>query len=224
MPEALKLPIDHPILVSDFDGTMTRHDFFQLVGERLAPPGTERHWDDYVHGRITHFDALARTFADARADESAYDAILAAQELDPDLAAELAALRAAGWEVVVISNGCLWYIERHLVRAGVEMEVYANPGRLVDGRLIMDWPTGSRFFSPETGIDKAEVVRAAQEGGRTVAFAGDGRPDLAPALLVPPDLRFARSTLAELLRERGEPFRPYERWAEVARALRGESR
>jgi len=29
-------------LVTDFDGTLTRHDFFDLVRQRLVPPGTPR--------------------------------------------------------------------------------------------------------------------------------------------------------------------------------------
>ena len=32
------------VLVSDFDGTMTRRDFYQLVAERLLPPGTPDYW------------------------------------------------------------------------------------------------------------------------------------------------------------------------------------
>jgi len=55
-----------------------------------------------------------------------------------------------------------------------------------------------------------------------VAFAGDGRPDLEAALLVEPGLRFARGWLAKELGRRGEGFRPFERWAEVAGALIGE--
>ena len=34
------------ILVSDFDGTMTRRDFYQLVAERLLPPGTPEPYHD----------------------------------------------------------------------------------------------------------------------------------------------------------------------------------
>ena len=52
-----------------------------------------------------------------------------------------------------------------------------------------------------------------------VAFAGDGRPDLRPALLVPPQLRFARGWLAEALSERGEKFHPFEHWSEIADQL-----
>ncbi len=86
----------------------------------------------------------------------------------------------------------------------------------------MELPTGSPFYSRQTGIDKSAVVRAARAGGRRVAFAGDGLPDLAPALLVPEGDRFAKGNLAEALRAKGEGFRPFDRWAEVARMLRAE--
>lgn len=221
---ALDVAPDTPILVSDFDGTLTRHDFYQLVMDRLIPPGTPSFWQRYVDGRITHFDALRLTFEAAEPGESGLDEVVRCMELEPELAPELRSLRAAGWEVVVVSAGCLWYIDRLLGAAGVTLEVHANPGRVVDGRLAMEWPTGSPYFSAQTGIDKAAVVRAALDGGRTVAFAGDGPPDLDPALLVPPELRFARrgKALAEALAARGEPFRPFDRWAEVAGALRAD--
>jgi hypothetical protein len=106
-----------------------------------------------------------------------------------------------------------------LKEAGVDLPVHANPGHLDGGRLIMDWPSTSPFQSPRTGIDKVAVVQAAQEGGRAVAFAGDGPPDLEPALLVPAPLRFARGYLAEALRTRGEGFYPFDRWSDIARKL-----
>lgn len=223
MPRALDVPPETSILVSDFDGTLTRHDFYQLVMDHRMPPGVPNFWQHYVDGQITHFDALKQTFEAAEPGEAGLNDVVHQMELDPDLAPELRLLRTADWEVVVVSAGCLWYIERLLGNAGVSLQVHANPGRIDSGRLVMDWPTGSPYFSPETGIDKVAVVRAAQEGGRTVAFAGDGPPDLEPALLVPPELRFARRgrALAEALASRGEPFHPFDRWSEVARALRG---
>ena len=69
------------------------------------------------------------------------------------------------------------------------------------------------------GVDKSAVVRHALQVAETVAFAGDGPPDVQPALLVLPDLRFARGVLAEALRDRGETFRTFSRWSEIARKL-----
>lgn len=210
------------VLVSDFDGTMTRRDFFQLVVERLLPPGMPDDWGEYLAGRLTHFEALRSIFGSVTAGEPALLEAVGRMELDPDLADEVEALRGAGWRVVVASAGSDWYIRRLLAGAGVSLEVHANPGRIEGGRLVMEPPTGSPFFSPETGVDKSAVVRAAMAEGGPVAFAGDGPPDLAPARLVPGRLRFARGFLAEELARLGEEFRPFERWSEVARALREE--
>jgi 2,3-diketo-5-methylthio-1-phosphopentane phosphatase len=208
------------VLVSDFDGTLTRHDFFKLAVAELLPPDLPDYWQMYLDGRLTHFETLRAIFGSIRADEAAVLAVVDRVGLDPDLPAALADLRRAGWEVVVASAGCAWYIRRILDRAGVQVELHANPGRFEKGKgLLMELPTGSPYFSPTHGVDKAGVVRAALATGRPVAFAGDGFPDADAARLVPAELRFAKGDLAEALRRAGLPFRPFERWAEVARAL-----
>ena len=207
------------ILVSDFDGTMTRRDFFAIVVERLLPAEMPDYWGDYLAGRITHFEALSRIFGSAKGGESALLDAVASMNLDPDLKGDVEALRLGGWRVVVASAGCEWYIRKLLAEAGVTIEVHANPGRVEDGRLVMKLPVGSEFYSRETGVDKVGVVRSAMAGGGPVAFAGDGHPDLDSALLVPATLRFARGVLAEELTRLGEGFRPFERWSEVSRSL-----
>ena len=50
----------------------------------------------------------------------------------------------------------------------------------------MSLPEHSAFFSPTTGVNKVEIVRDALNRSDCVAFAGDGRPDLEPALMVEP--------------------------------------
>ena len=208
------------LLVTDFDGTLTRNDFFQLVVEAFAPEALAEFWDGYKEGRYTHFEALAGIFTSIRASEDEVLAVVRRAELEPELSFWLQRLRERGWDVVVTSAGCQWYVQHLLRWAGVELEVYANPGRFEPGRgLVMTLPVDSPFFERNHGIDKAAVVRRAIEAGRTVAFAGDGFPDAAAAKLVPEALRFARADLATALRREGLGYRPFERWAEVARAL-----
>lgn len=208
------------ILVTDFDGTITRHDFFTRVVETLLTPDDLAPWHLYTAGEITHFEALRRIFARIRADETELDAVLASMDIDPDLRNGFARLDDAGWEVIVVSNGCGWYIDRLLRAAGVAATVLTNPGSFDPERgLIMELPTSSPFFSPETGIDKRAVVAEHLGRGDVVAFAGDGRPDVAPALLVPPERRFARAWLAEHLEATGHRFRAFDRWSEIATML-----
>lgn len=208
------------VLVSDFDGTMTRHDFFELVRRRWPGPPADDPWEQYVAGRLTHFQALARIFAAIPAAGTDLLKLVTQMELDADLPDAVGRLRAGGWEIVVASAGCEWYI-RHLLRAArVDLSVHANPGRWVEGQgLQMSPPMDSPYFRAETGIDKVAVVRAALARGIPVAFAGDGRPDWAAALLVSPARRFARGWLAEELTRHGESFHPFTRWSQIAEKL-----
>lgn len=208
------------VLVSDFDGTMTRHDFYKLAIDSLLPPGTPDYWAGYRTGSVTHFEALRQYFAAIRAGRDEVLSVVERMELDPALPEAMAGLRGAGWEVVIASAGCDWYIRHLLAAAGVDVEVQANPGRFETGRgLLMELPVDSPYLSPTLGIDKARIVRRYLDEGRTVAFAGDGFPDAEPALLVPGKLRFARGDLADVLDRQGQDYRPFVTWSDIARDL-----
>lgn len=210
----------HRILVSDFDGTMTKYDFFDLARRDLPSAADHDFWQDYVDGRITHFEALAGIFASIRTDGPTIENLVDRMELDPALPEAVARLRAAGWEIVVASAGCDWYIRRLLSHAGVELEVHANPGVFApETGLVLSLPVDSPYFKRETGIDKPGIVRAALARDPRAVFAGDGRPDLAPSNLVAPGRRFARGWLAHHLKNTGEPYRPFETWSQIAEAL-----
>lgn len=211
-----------PTLISDFDGTVTRNDFYRLVIEHLLPPDAPDFWTMYVEGRISHFDVLRRTYLAAPSGEPALRDLLRHMRPDPSLAESVQALRSAGWQVRVVSAGCSWYIEELLTEAGVSLEVHANPGTIESGRLKMELPVDSPFFHPETGIDKVAVVRHALDQGGPVAYAGDGHTDVEPARLVSARFRFARGALADSLRRLNEPFRPFRLWSEIAHALLSE--
>jgi 2,3-diketo-5-methylthio-1-phosphopentane phosphatase len=209
------------ILVSDYDGTITDKDFYSLLAERYIPADTPDYFAQYREGRITHFEAMAAYFAFAPTEQAELEELLEASQADPDLGASAALLQRAGWELLVVSAGSSWYVERVLGRAGVAATIYSNPGRLEKGcGLVLEkLDPSSPYHSASVGVDKSAVVRHALRVAEAVAFAGDGPPDLQPALLVRPELRFARGFLADALRERGEAFRAFSRWSEIAREL-----
>ena len=214
----------HRILVSDFDGTMTKFDFFDLARRDLPSAADHDFWQDYVAGKITHFEALAGIFASIRTDGPGIERVLTGMELDPDLPDAIARLRAADWEIIVASAGCGWYIHRLLDRADIQLEVYANPGVFTpETGLQLTLPVDSPYFKRETGIDKSAIVRAALARDPRAVFAGDGRPDLAPAHLVDPACRFARGWLAQHFAKLGEPFHAFETWSQIADRLLEES-
>ena len=212
------------VLVTDFDGTMTRRDFFECVTEQLLQPEDMEPWHRYNAGKISHFEALQTIFSKLRFDESQLQPVLDQMGLDPRLAKAVDRLRQTGWEIVVVSNGCRWYIDRLLGAVKDLLTLYTNPGTLDPAQgLLMRRPVDSPYYGEATGIDKRLVVQDFLARYDRVVFAGNGRPDVEPALLVEPANRFARGYLALELERCERIFRRFESWSEIADqlALRG---
>ena len=206
------------ILVSDFDGTMTERDFYQVALDVL-PAEKRVIWEEYKRGERDLFPALAAIFSKLRGLSSSIESLLDRVGLDKDMVDSCRRLQLQGWKLVIASAGCAWYIEKLLFPLGIDPEIQANPGHYSEEKgLIMEYPIGSPYFSPATGIDKSLVVKKALNRA-LLAFAGDGRPDLEAALLVDPSRRFARGDLARELTRRGEPFRPFHSWSAMVKAL-----
>jgi len=208
------------LLVTDFDGTMTERDFYQIALERFTPSETQYVWQRYKQKELTLFETLQGIFSAIKAPQAEVIAALDDLRIDPGAAAAIQRLRAGGWEVVIVSAGCDWYIQRVLAKAGIQVTVHANPGEYAESSGIeMRVPSGSPYLSSFAGIDKAAIVREALENYRDVAFAGNSAPDLEAARLVNDNRRFARSQLADLLDEEHRPYRRFQQWSGIAEML-----
>lgn len=206
--------------ISDFDGTITDVDLYTLIAERYMPKDHRDYFADYRAGRITHFQAMQAFFHFAPSEPQALEQLLRDTKPDPQLGDSVRRLQAKDWDLIIVSAGSSWYIEQILGKAGVSATIHSNPGRIEEGRgLVLQLPKESPFFSTQVGIDKAGIVRNALQRYQRVAFAGDGPPDIEPALVVAPAWRFARRFLAEALDARGEPYQSYGLWSEVVDAL-----
>jgi HAD superfamily phosphoserine phosphatase-like hydrolase len=219
----LPLPTaSHPhLLITDFDGTLTRRDFYRCAFERL-PSEASAIWARYEAGELTHFEALRDMFALLPGEEGALMAIARETGLEADVAAELERLLEAGWQTVVVSAGSSWYIRRLFQERGLRLPVISNEGEAIPGRglQIRRLPHDSPFYSEAVGVDKAAVVRTALDRFRSVAFAGDSLPDRAAAELVSSDRRFARGWLANHFEREQVPFRRFGHWADIGAMLR----
>ena len=132
-------------LVSDFDGTITRNDFYTLIAERYMGPDAMSLWDSYQAGKITHFEAMQMFFSHAPVDEPSleYSAPTMSSRYR-QLPACARLLETNGWDLIIVSAGCSWYIERILQRTGVAAIVHSNPGRNRTGQGTCD-ETSTRF-------------------------------------------------------------------------------
>lgn len=93
------------ILITDFDGTMTERDFYELAAGEFLRHDTHDYWTFYNLGTISHYEAMARIYGELRYREEELVALLPRMEPDPQIPAAISGLREAGWDVVVVSNG-----------------------------------------------------------------------------------------------------------------------
>src|SRR4051794_30833837 len=101
-------------LVSDFDGTITRNDFFSLIAERYMPAGSPDYFEQYRRGVISHVQAMQGFFQHAPDDANDLEILIRDTEPDPLLPRTCERLQQHGWNVIIVSAGSSWYIERIL--------------------------------------------------------------------------------------------------------------
>lgn len=209
-----------PILVTDFDGTFTRRDFFDLILERHDPPAGHEAWRRYLAGELTHVEGIGGVFASLRTNEVGADTLVDALDPTPGTAAAVQALQQAGWEVVIASAGCGWYIEKLLARMGLRVTVHACPGAFApETGLVMTPDRTDPYHHEQFAIDKPAVVRDALARDPIVAYAGDSNTDRAGCLMIPPGRRFATGWLGRRFAAEGVPHVAFSTWPEIADRL-----
>ncbi len=201
----------------DYDGTVTDRDTFDVLVRTYAGSNAWEELEERLRdGAITLRQALSAQASYVRASLVEADRLLIREtRIDPDFGPFVAAARRAGATVTIVSAGLGPLLERALARAALN----AGPLRAHDADIDPNgWRMVFRDDSP-SGHDKSIHVIAARERGQRVAYVGDGVSDYDAALCA--DERFAKAGrgLESFLRERGEPFRSFERFSEVQGAL-----
>lgn len=193
-------------LVTDFDGTISADDFFNMVASCFLDEKALAPWQEYLSGRKSHFDALKEIFSGLKilsSEKELREAVLAIP-VDPAFAAVAGLCRQRGIPIYICSAGCDYYIKLLIgdLLQKYSLHLVTNSCLFTPGQgLLMHKPAADDpFFDKETGISKAAVVRQLKADGFKVVYAGDGRPDLAAAQAA--DVVFARKTLLELCRRK----------------------
>ncbi len=172
----------------DFDGTITDVDTFDALVRAVAGDAA---WDAIdgalAAGEITLREALTRQAAAVRLSRTQTLAFMESHaRVDPAFKPFVAAVRAHGGSIRVVSSGIATVIHDALERAGVAVDVLANDVDFATTGWTMS------FVDPSAnGHDKAVHVRAARARGSRTVYAGDGVSDFAAALEA--DVRFAKA-------------------------------
>lgn len=200
----------------DFDGTITDIDTFDaLLRDAVTDDISEAIDAALVEGRLTLREALARQAAYIRKSKLEALAFLEANAVvDPHFAPFVAAARAHGAEVRVVSSGIGPIIVEALARAGVDVPVFANDVDFAAAGWTIEFIDESA-----NGHDKAARVREARGSGVPTVFIGDGMSDFAAAHEA--DRCFAKigRALVSYCRAHRIDCTPFASFAEIQTAL-----
>ena len=213
---ALDLDLERTSVFLDFDGTISTVDVGMYVLERAASPAWWDLHEQFERGEIGSRECIVDQWALVQGDEATLRTIAREVELDPGFAPLVDALRAAGAELAVVSDGFGFYVHDACAPLGVDVVTNA-----------IDFTTGELQFPHEDrccpcsscGVCKQAPIKDAQYRGRTAVLIGDGASDRKAALLA--DVVFAKGSLASWCATFGVACIPFETLGDVRRILFG---
>jgi 2-hydroxy-3-keto-5-methylthiopentenyl-1-phosphate phosphatase len=201
----------------DYDGTVTTVDTGVHLLERVGEPGWMAVDDEYAAGAIGSRECISRQWAMLPKDEALLREVAREVPLDPGFDDLLDGLRAAGADLLVVSDGFGFHVEEAMAARGVPVLTNA-----------VDWTTGDITFPNEDrccpcttcGTCKQAPIKDAKRAGRRTVFVGDGTSDRKAALIA--DVVFAKGALADWCDDAGVDHHRFDTLADVHRMLLGQ--
>ena len=205
-------------ILCDFDGTVTLEDVTDALLVKLGRPGWEYLEAQWRSGVIGSRECMAGQVALLGGDASNLDAVIDRIEIDPGFPAFVKAARAAGVQVVILSDGLDYAIGRILAAHGIE-----PPLQVIANHLLRTQAEAWQLEFPHTHADcrsgncKCACAIRQQALGRSTLLIGDGQSDVCVAGRV--DFVFAKDRLLEHCRSNAIAHRPITGFTEALALL-----
>lgn len=200
----------------DYDGTISRHDVGdELMRAFVADQATVAAKDaDYDAGRVGSRELMVWDLSVLPDDAELLRQAAATAEQDAGFVEVVAACRATGAAVEVVSDGFGFHVEPNLDRLGLaDLPVATNEAVLEWKARGISFPYGHPHCFV-CGTCKRERVRLHQAAGRVVVFVGDGTSDRFAAAHA--EVVFAKESLARMCEREGWPYHPWRHMTEIA--------
>ena len=215
-----RLGTSGPVVLCDFDGTITSFDTAEFILRRFA----EGDWEQYDRmldeGKISLEECMVRQFELVHVPEGLIiDELEKVATIRPNFPDLVHFCHSYGAPFFIVSAGLDFVINHYLDKMELRPLIKMHSGTsYFDGQKI-------RFSFPhlvnlEAKSFKDDLVKTYQRQGRKVVYIGDGLSDLIAAKQA--DIRFAVSgmRLERTLREEGFAFESFIDFADVEQKMK----
>lgn len=190
-------------MVSDFDGTISKVDFFYHTIEKLLQKKSDLEpWLEYKAGKRTHVDALSGIFSKIRLSLNDFVEFVYSLPIEESFTDTLNYCNANGIDFYVISAGADYYIKLIFDKLAVsdKLTLYSNNSTYSEKNGLEIIPDKNNpFYDHDFGISKKLAVESLKKNYDFIVYAGDGIPDFEPAKIS--DTVFARDALLQLCQD-----------------------
>ncbi|MDD3236969.1 MAG: HAD-IB family phosphatase [Candidatus Gastranaerophilales bacterium] len=157
------------VLVSDFDGTITKKDFFSYAFETILTKKDMKPWDDYKEGKISHVESLHRVFSKIHIKEQELLKLIDTMEFQDGFVETLNLCSKKQMGFHIVSAGADYYINRVLSRLDKQFDIplLANNSSysMETGLKLYPPQKDDSYFDSEVGVSKEKYVMHLKEQG-----------------------------------------------------------
>jgi 2,3-diketo-5-methylthio-1-phosphopentane phosphatase len=212
------------LVFSDFDGTIAKND----VGDTLFKtfgnwPECEKAVQQWLRGEISSRECLEHEAATARLTREQLDTFCDAQSLTPGFAEFVEFCRKRNWPLIVLSDGLDYYIQRLLLRHGLDLPFFANHLEFAPAnRIAVSFPYFESRLPFENIINcrdgkcgncKGYHIRRLAKPGENIVYIGDGYSDRCGAQEA--DIILAKGDLAKWCEEKVMEYFRFENFTQI---------
>ena len=210
---------DRIAVLCDFDGTIAQDDvgnlFFKTFARKGDPGPVVQLWKQ---GLISSRECLEREAELAEVSSREFSSFLSERELDPFFKDFVDFTRKRDIEVVVVSDGLDYYIERMLIKNGLgELDVFSNLMQLVGNRIEVTFPYYDQLDCRDCGNCKSHHLEKLRASGSFIVYVGDGLSDRCPSTRA--DFVFAKGDLLDYCRDNDVPHVEFDNFRDVEREM-----
>lgn len=180
------------LFVADFDGTITAQDFYIQILYRYE------HNKIFSNYKKRGVELLIDVLQGANLTEKEFLKEIEHIPIDPYFSSFCSFIKEAGGDLLILSAGCKYYIEKKLDMVGVKnVKIVANDGVFENGRFKFLRNEDERFYCKTYGIGKYKVINFYKQKYDSIFYAGDSFVDFKACKMC--DVRFAKKNLAKIL-------------------------
>ena len=212
------------VLISDFDGTISKKDFFYMVIDNLLKDKKDAlaPWNDYLNGKIKQIDALTGIFSQIHLTQNELDKFISTIEIDPYFYDAAQYCMEKNIPFYICSAGTNYYIKKRISDELLKYNIVlisndASYSQEEGMKLIAPAET-SPYYNSNTGVSKQAIVQKLKDDGFFTIYAGDGKPDFKSAQIA--DVVFAKDMLLELCKQHGIKTQFFDNFSDILNYIR----